>query len=332
MNTRQLRAPARRVVLRLAEVACGSEVRQPELADALLADFDALLGVLRAGARRLLRAGLTAFNQGSRLYPPARGRKFAALSDDRAEAYYLAVKRGRLGPGLQLIKGLVVFSYYELPSVKEQLGYRPDAYIADVSRRRLDGILLTAVNLPPSLIAMSLPGHGRELAALMADYNHMVTAGCLVEDTGTGRVRNVPGLGPQVTYQLTEDDTERVLRGVARTAELMFAAGARRVLLPFEGAPAAHDPAGVTEVLARPAARKSIELFTVHVMGTARMSADPRRGVVDSFGAFYGVPGLFVADASLFPSPIGVNPMETILALAVRNARQLVSGRAAYGI
>ena len=179
---------------------------------------------------------------------------------------------------------------------------------------------------------MTLPGHGRELAALMADYNNMVTAGCLIEDTGTGRVRNVPGLGPQVTYQLTDVDAERVLRGVAYTAELMFAAGARRVLLPFEGAPEARDPAAVAEVLARPAARKSIELFTVHIMGTARMSADPRRGVVDSFGAFYGVPGLFVADASLFPSPVGINPMETILALAVRNARRLVSERAAHGI
>jgi hypothetical protein len=138
MSTGQMRAPARRVVLRLAEVACSGEVRQPQLADRILADFDALLVVLPAGTRRLLRAGLAAFNQGSRLYPPARGRKFAALSDDRAEAYYLAVKRGRLGPGLQLIKGLVVFSYYELPEVKEQLGYRPDVYIATVSRRRLD--------------------------------------------------------------------------------------------------------------------------------------------------------------------------------------------------
>jgi hypothetical protein len=137
MNTWQLRAPARRVVLRLAEVTCSAEVRQPELADALLADFDELLGILPPGTRRLLRAGLAALNQGARLYLPARGRQFAALSDDRAEAYFLAVRRGRLGVGLQLIKSLVVFSYYELPAVKEQLGYRPDAYIAAVSRRRL---------------------------------------------------------------------------------------------------------------------------------------------------------------------------------------------------
>jgi choline dehydrogenase-like flavoprotein len=112
----------------------------------------------------------------------------------------------------------------------------------------------------------------------------------------------------------------------------MFAAGARRVLLPFDGAPEVRDPAGLRGVLARPVARKSIELFTVHLMGTARMSENPQRGVVDSFGAFHGVPGLFVADASLFPSPIGVNPMETIMALVTRNAGRLIEQRARHGI
>jgi choline dehydrogenase-like flavoprotein len=75
-----------------------------------------------------------------------------------------------------------------------------------------------------------------------------------------------------------------------------------------------------------------MELFTVHLMGTARMSEDPRRGVVDSFGAFHGVPGLFVTDASLFPGPIGINPMETIIALALRNARRLIEQRSRHDI
>jgi choline dehydrogenase-like flavoprotein len=123
-----------------------------------------------------------------------------------------------------------------------------------------------------------------------------------------------------------------VRRGIALTAELMFAAGARRILLPFDGAPEVRDPAGLQDLLARPAPKQSIELFTVHLMGTARMSGDPRRGVVDSFGAFHGVPGLFVADASLFPTPIGVNPMETIMALVTRNAQRLIEQRGRHRI
>jgi choline dehydrogenase-like flavoprotein len=192
--------------------------------------------------------------------------------------------------------------------------------------------LLTAVNLAPSLIAMTLPGYGGQLGELMAGYNHMVTAGCLIEDTSAGRVRHVPGVGAQVTYQISDRDVARVLRGVQLTAEMMFAAGARRVLLPLGGAPEVRNPAELGELLARPVDARSLELFTVHLMGTARMSEDPRRGVTDSFGAFHGVPGLLVADASLFPGPVGINPMETILALSARNAQHLVEHRKDHGI
>src|SRR5262249_51151169 len=154
----------------------------------------------------------------------------------------------------------------------------------------------------------------------------------LVEDTGTGRVRHVAGLGPVVTYQLNDCDADRVVRGVRYCAELMLAAGARRVMLPFAGAPQVRDPAELAELLARPVDKKSVELFTVHLMGTARMNDDPRRGVVDSFGAVHGVRGLFVADASLFPGPVGVNPMETIMALVLRNAQRMIEQRASLGI
>jgi len=62
------------------------------------------------------------------------------------------------------------------------------------------------------------------------------------------------------------------------------------------------------------------------------MSEDPRRGVVNSFGEFHGRPGLFVADASLFPTPTGLNPMETIVALVMRNARHLIGRRDRYSL
>jgi len=106
----------------------------------LLAEFESLLRVLPPGVRWSVRGGLAAFDQGARLYPRARGRRFAHLGDGDADAYFRAVlarRGGGLGATLQRIKGLVVFCYYELPQVKDQLGYRPDPYIAAVSRRRL---------------------------------------------------------------------------------------------------------------------------------------------------------------------------------------------------
>ena len=240
----------------------------------------------------------------------------------------LRSRSGLLGRNLSLHPNAKVIAFFD----EEVVGWHGVHQAYQVREFAGDGILLTAVNLPPSLVALGLPGHGRDLGQVMAGYNHMITAGCLIEDTGTGRVRNVPGLGPQVFYQLTDQDAERVVRGITLTAELMFAAGARRILLPFDGAPEVRDPAGLQDLLARAVPKKSIELFTVHLMGTARMSENPRHGVVDSFGAFHGVPGLFVADASLFPTPIGVNPMETIMALVTRNAQRLIEQRAKHRI
>ena len=231
-------------------------------------------------------------------------------------------RSGQLGRNLSLHPNAKVIAFFD----HDVSGWHGVHQAFQIREFMDEGILLTAVNLAPSLLALGMPAHtyGSELGELMAGYNRIVTAGCLIEDTGTGRVRTIPGLGPQVFYQITDSDAARVVRGTALAAEAMFAAGAHRVLLPFDGAPPVDDMNQLRRLLTRPVAKKSIELFTVHLMGTARMSEDPRRGVTDSFGAFHGVPGLFVADASLFPGPVGVNPMETVLALATRNAQRMI--------
>jgi choline dehydrogenase-like flavoprotein len=235
---------------------------------------------------------------------------------------------GQLGRNLSVHPNAVVTAFFD----QDVRGWQGVHQAFQVREFTGEGLLLTATNLTPPMLAGILPAYGRELGELMAGYNQIVTAGPLVSDTGTGRIRNLPGLGPQVFYQLTDQDATRVVRGVELTAEALFTAGARRVLLPFDGAPVIRDPGELRRLLARPVAKRSLQLYSVHLMGTARMSEDPRRGVTGSFGEFHGAGGLVVADASVFPGPIGINPMETVIALAMRNARRLIDRRAAYGI
>jgi choline dehydrogenase-like flavoprotein len=234
----------------------------------------------------------------------------------------------QLGRNLSVHPNAVVTAFFD----EDVTGWQGVHQAFQVREFTGEGLLLTATNLTPSMLAGILPAYGAELGALMADYNRIVTAGPLVSDTGTGRIRYLPGLGPQVFYQLTERDAARIVRGVELTAQALFTAGARRVLLPFEGAPVVRTPGELGRLLARPVPRRALQLFSIHLMGTARMSADPRRGVTGSFGEVHGVPGLIVADASLFPGPVGINPMETVIALAMRNARRLLGRRAAYGV
>jgi choline dehydrogenase-like flavoprotein len=55
-----------------------------------------------------------------------------------------------------------------------------------------------------------------------------------------------------------------------------------------------------------------------HHMGTTRMAASPRSGVVDADCAVHGIPNLFVAGSSVFPTSGSANPTLTLVALALR--------------
>ncbi len=120
---------------------------------------------------------------------------------------------------------------------------------------------------------------GAALGQAMEDYPRMVTAGVLVEDTTTGRVRTLRGR-PVPTYRVTDRDLGRVVEAVARLGELLFEAGARRVYLPF-GADGrvVHGADGLRRATRDLPPRQTVELMTVHLMGTAAMGGDPRRHV-----------------------------------------------------
>ena len=235
---------------------------------------------------------------------------------------------GQLGRNLSLHPNAHVTAFFD----SDVTGWQGVHQAFQVREFVSDGLILTATNLPPPMLAGMMPAYGRELGELMADYNRVVTGGPLVADSGNGRVRSVPGLGTQVFYRLTDATAARLVRGVELTAEALFTAGARRVLLPFDGAPEVRGPEQLRNLLARPVSGRSIRVYSIHLMGTARMSEDPRRGVTDSYGAVHGVPRLFVTDASLFPGPTGINPMETVIAVSMRNAHRLLERRDRYGI
>jgi choline dehydrogenase-like flavoprotein len=179
-----------------------------------------------------------------------------------------------------------------------------------------EGIVFESIAGPPSYAAASLPLQGERHARAMRSYRQLAQMGLMVSDSSRGRVRRAPGGGvgrPLITYDLDERDLARFRNGIGRMRELFQSAGAREVYLPL--------PEGVEPERVR---ARDLRLMAFHPLGTARADADPARGVVDSNLQLHGVGGLYVADGSVVPSALGVNPQITIMALATRLAYHLL--------
>ena len=108
--------------------------------DATLAELDLMLAALGSAAGRMVPVLFAVIDQGARLYPARRGRSLHTADEAAAQRYVRAVL-ARPGTARELVRrlaSLVVMCYYEQPEVKEEIGYRPDPYLAEVTRRRLE--------------------------------------------------------------------------------------------------------------------------------------------------------------------------------------------------
>lgn len=142
-------------------------------------------------------------------------------------------------------------------------------------------------------------------------------------DPGTG--------GPIIHYTPSDFDSKHVLVGVAAIAKLCYVSGATEIraflpwLEPFvreEGAEGGEwaDDTAFLEWLGRvkEVGNKAPvgTWLSAHQMGSCRMGSSPEGGAVDGRGRVWECEGLYVADASVFPSASGVNPMLTVMAIA----------------
>ena len=66
-------------------------------------------------------------------------------------------------------------------------------------------------------------------------------------------------------------------------------------------------------------------MFSAHQMGTCRMGKDPKTSVAGPFGELHDTPGVWIGDASAFPTASGVNPMLSVMGLAHRTAEAIAA-------
>lgn len=159
----------------------------------------------------------------------------------------------------------------------------------------------------------------------------------LTRDRDTGRVYPDPLDGKcRISYHPSAFDKASLLSGIVASARIAYANNADTIFMakfpqPFvrrrlssssSSVPAAAESPAETdsrfEAWLSAAGKGGLDssVGSAHQMGTCRMSAQEKDGVVDSTGKVWGVNGLYVADASVFPSASGVNPMVTNMAIS----------------
>jgi choline dehydrogenase-like flavoprotein len=181
------------------------------------------------------------------------------------------------------------------------------------------GLFLEATFSPLSFGAHWLRGAGAEYKQRLENYGHIGVIGVHLADRSEGRVRK-----GRITYKLTDDEAATIRYGIARAADVHFAAGAREVY-PNVGRVGSLRPGEQTPLVEQGRFHPGeLRLEAFHPMGTARMGPDPQTSVVSPSGETHAVPGLYVADASLFPTSLLANPMVTVMACARRVAAGLI--------
>jgi choline dehydrogenase-like flavoprotein len=216
---------------------------------------------------------------------------------------------------------------------------------SDVGPDAPHGFVIESAPGTPGLIALAFPWEGAdEFAALMGRVRSFAPLIGIVQDEGSGRVRWTRARRPRIDYRVSERDAAMLRRALVEMARIARAGGAvEQIAL---GTPPAwfgrqrHTPGG--EPTAFRAFEAELERFSfapnrgtvlsAHQMGSARAGADPAGHPCDPQGRVRAggrgdavVPGLYVADASLFPTALGTNPMLATMVMARRVGRTVLA-------
>lgn len=193
------------------------------------------------------------------------------------------------------------------------------------------GINFEGIFTPPSFGSFNLSLPPRKHREVMEQYRHLASFGFMVTDEARGWIRWLPNGDPVIYYSIRRKEVGKFVKALRFISKVFLSAGAREIFTGLRQLPIVTQETGLKGfdqlMEYRDVRRTDFELAAFHPLGTCRMGADPSRSVVDSYGEVHGLKNLFVADGSIFPSPLGVNPQETIMAFATRTAEYIHTQR-----
>jgi choline dehydrogenase-like flavoprotein len=194
------------------------------------------------------------------------------------------------------------------------------------------GFLIETSHASPSVTGSAVPWvTGQQHKEYMAQSPLSSSMVLLIRDRGHGRV-TIDGAGnPVHSYDMHDAiDVRNFRNGLAALARINEAAGAQEIYTLHRKLVRWSRATGEDiEVFAKRAHDAPLDpyehaTFSLHHMGSARMGKDPATSVADPWGQLHDTQGVWIGDASAFPSASGTNPMITTMALAHRTAANIL--------
>lgn len=211
------------------------------------------------------------------------------------------------------------------------------ALTASLTRERTHGIFKSpAIETPPlhpGILGLGLPWNdGLAFKTCLLMHKQMAAFIAISRDLSSyqNRVTLSAEGYPVIEYALTTLDADMVMEGLVMQMRMMRGAGSSIVFPLHESnewiSSTISDKAfeiKINEVKKDGIQPHKMQLFSAHQMGSCRMSPKESEGPVKETGETYEVSNLFVADGSVLPTSLGINPMITIEAMAIMIAKNV---------
>lgn len=231
----------------------------------------------------------------------------------------LAERLGPVGDRLYLHPGTGLVGVCDHP-VHMWRGATQGAYVFDPEHPH---VLPHTFNAPPEVFVAQSGKVGLEAKELLKEINHLCGVAVMVHDKGQGTVRARANGRAKLSYTWSDEDVQVLKEGLALSARVLFAGGAREVFVTGYKT-ARHSGVESLEEELKTLPLKHMNLYSSHPMSTCWMGVDRESSVLDSRGRTHRMAGLYVADAGMFPTSLGVNPQVTTMAMGTLTGRGML--------
>ncbi|KAJ6700472.1 LONG-CHAIN-ALCOHOL OXIDASE [Salix koriyanagi] len=191
------------------------------------------------------------------------------------------------------------------------------------------GAVIQTPALHPGMFSGLIPWvSGADMKRRMCRFSRTAHVFALARDRGSGTVSSPSS----INYRMDAEDEKNLQKGLEKTLRILAAAGAEEIgthhstgkSLNVKAASYREFERFVKQESARPLRDLTGQICSAHQMGSCRMGVNPKESVVNQTGETWEVEGLFVADTSVFPTALGVNPMVTVQAIAYCTAQSVL--------